>query len=235
MTRYLYLILLIVPALALPAQAGIFGRKAPANPDQRVPELLVKVKTDSNETTRTAAVAELREFDSKYSSEIVPVMIDVLTNETKPGVRREAAITLGKLRPVNQAAGQALQQAASKDPSLLVRLQAWSSLKMYQMSGYSARTTGVPQPDSVTTVNRNSPNSSNTIILRPSKNGEPPLVNEPERIIIIDPKTAAPVQTQDSIFSRPLPSQQTPATQNPPRRFPPPTVIEDGPALDPRP
>jgi hypothetical protein len=66
----------------------------------------------------------------------VPVLIEVLLTDKKPGVRAEAAQTLGRLRPVSQQVGQALEQARDKDPSMRVRMQARSSLLNYHWSGY---------------------------------------------------------------------------------------------------
>src|SRR5437016_3258888 len=101
MRRYLYLILLVVPALALPAQGSIFGKRAPTTPDKRVPELLYVVKADADEGKRAAAAAELRDYDAKKFPDMMLVLMDVLQNDTKPSVRREAAISLGRLRPIS--------------------------------------------------------------------------------------------------------------------------------------
>ncbi len=126
-------------ALATPAQAGfLFGKKktAPVDPNQRVPELLAVIKTSPDEHKRTQAAEELRKYDPQAFPEIVPVLIDVLANDPKPSVRVEAVQTLGKLRPISPAVGQALEQALAKDTSMRVRLQARSSLLQYHWSGY---------------------------------------------------------------------------------------------------
>jgi hypothetical protein len=129
---------MLLPLLASPAAAGkIFGRKnRRANPDERVPQLLATVKTDGDESKRAAAAQELRQFDPQRYPLIVPVLIDVLFNDQKPGVRAEAAQSLGKMRPISQQAGMALEQALSSDASMRVRLQARSSLLQYHWSGY---------------------------------------------------------------------------------------------------
>jgi hypothetical protein len=67
---------------------------------------------------------------------IVPVLVDVLLTDKKPAVRAEAAQSLGKIRPVSQQVGLALEQALSSDASMRVRLQARSSLLQYHWSGY---------------------------------------------------------------------------------------------------
>src|SRR5262249_56178097 len=54
------------------------------------------------------------------------------------GVGWEAASSLSKIRPVSATAGQALEQAAAKDPAMRVRMQAWTSLRFYHLAGYRA-------------------------------------------------------------------------------------------------
>jgi hypothetical protein len=143
----LFLLLVLLPTLAAPASAGVFfgKKKKQPNPNDRVPELLVTVKTDGDENKRARAAEELRQFDAATHPEVVPILIDVLLNDKKPAVRAEAAQSLGKLRPVSQEAGQALEQALAKDPSMRVRLQARSALLQYHWSGYrSASRKDVP-------------------------------------------------------------------------------------------
>jgi hypothetical protein len=136
-----YRALLVVPLLVtlpLSAHAGLFfGKKAPKpDPAKRVPELLAVVKTDGDESKRAAAAEELRQYDPTTFHDIVPVLIDVLLHDAKPSVRAEAASSLGKLRPVSQKAGWALEQAVAKDSSMRVRMQARTALLLYRMSGY---------------------------------------------------------------------------------------------------
>src|SRR2546422_7571382 len=109
MKGYLYLILLVAPAIALPAQGGIFTYKpntARPKPELQVPALLYIVKADPHEAKRAAAAAELGEFDVRLFPDIVRVLVDVLEHDVKPCVRREAAITLGRF-PVTPIAGKA--------------------------------------------------------------------------------------------------------------------------------
>jgi len=101
-----------------------------------VPELITLALTSGDENKRSEAVEELRQYDPGQFPQIVPALIEVLTNDKKPAVRAEAAQSLGKLRPISQQAGQALEQALSKDPSVRVRLQARSSLLQYHWAGY---------------------------------------------------------------------------------------------------
>jgi hypothetical protein len=94
------------------------------------------VKNDGDESKRTAAAQELRQYDPGQFPMIVPVLVDVLLTDSKPGVRAEAAQSLGKMRPIAQQAGMALEQALASDSSMRVRLQARSSLLQYHWSGY---------------------------------------------------------------------------------------------------
>jgi hypothetical protein len=130
--------LLLLPLLADSSSAGIiFGKKnKKPTPAERVPELLAVIKTDGDENKRAAAAQELRQYDPNQFPMIVPVLVDVLLTDKKPGVRAEAAQTLGKIRPVSQQAGLALEQALTGDSSMRVRLQARSSLLQYHWSGY---------------------------------------------------------------------------------------------------
>jgi hypothetical protein len=135
--------------LAPPVQAGlIFGKKkaAPIDPKQRVPELLGVVKASPDEHKRSQAAEELRKYDPQAFPDLVPVLLDVLINDPKPSVRIEAAQTLGKLRPISQAVGQALEQALARDTSMRVRLQARSSLLQYHWSGYRSPKKDVNPP-----------------------------------------------------------------------------------------
>jgi hypothetical protein len=141
MTRpRLLLVSVLLAVLPVAAHAGILFGKKPAkpSPNERVPELLMIVKTDGDEHKRVNAAEELRQYDPKQFPDIVPILIDVLLHDPKPSVRAEAAQSLSKLRPVSQQVGWALEQAVSKDPSMRVRLQARSALLQYHWAGYHA-------------------------------------------------------------------------------------------------
>ena len=137
MRHYRFLLAFVVPmTCVLPASAGIFfGKHAKTNPAERVPQLIAIVKTDTDESKRESAARELREYDPAAYPDVVSVLIDVLQHDDKPSVRSEAALSLGKLRPVSQVVGWALEEA-TKDPSFRVRMQARSALLGYRLSGY---------------------------------------------------------------------------------------------------
>ncbi|MBI1830541.1 MAG: hypothetical protein HYR84_03710 [Planctomycetes bacterium] len=78
--------LVLILASVHPAEAQLFAKKPKVNPSQRVPELIVIVKTDPDEKKRAHAAEELRDFDVTKFTEIVPVLVDVLPRPTPPAV-----------------------------------------------------------------------------------------------------------------------------------------------------
>jgi hypothetical protein len=147
MRNRLFILLVLIPVLTPSLHAGIlFGRKKDKpDPKQRVPELIMILKTDKDADKRSHAAVELRTYDSSQFPEIVPALIDALQNDPKPGVRVEAVQSLGKIRPVSQVVGETLEQALAKDASMRVRLQARSTLLQYHWAGYrSGKKADVP-------------------------------------------------------------------------------------------
>jgi hypothetical protein len=221
MKAYLYLTLLVVPALALPAQGSIFSKRSHHDPDKRVPELISILRGDPDEAKRIAAACELREYDPHAYPEIVPVLLDVLDNDTRPGVRREAAASLGRIRPIETSTAVALQKAASHDPSLRVRIQAWCSLQTYHFSPHTTR----PKDASAKVTTAPAPGFS----------GEPPL-DDPHQ-----PGTAAgtpsmqipPLPAPNNSLPRPLPLGRAGGRVIPgqPVSSPGPAPVEAGPVL----
>jgi hypothetical protein len=137
MKRYLFLLavgLLMVAALA--ADAGpLFGKRNKSNAAERVPQLLVTLKSDKDEGHRADAANELRDFDAAKFPEMVPVLADIARSDSSASVRAEAVQTLGKIRPISREAGWAIEDA-TRDSAIRVRLQARSSLMSYRLSGY---------------------------------------------------------------------------------------------------
>ena len=151
MKKLLLGLLVTFPLACLsPAQAQLFNRKPKTPAPQRVAELIVQARTDADERKRAAAAEELRDFDAKTYSEIVPVLVDLARSDPKASVRLEAISSLAKIRPVSQSAGQTLEWAAGNDESWKVRWQAKSSLVGYKWSGYQAGknepATSLPKP-----------------------------------------------------------------------------------------
>lgn len=119
-----------------PAAAGIFSRKPKANPVERVPELVTQLKSSTDESIRSSAAEELRQYDPKSHPEMLSTLIGALSQDASASVRAEAASTLGKLRPISQQAGYALEQAQVNDGSMRVRLAARQALFQYHFVGY---------------------------------------------------------------------------------------------------
>ncbi|MSQ96033.1 MAG: HEAT repeat domain-containing protein [Gemmataceae bacterium] len=135
------LLLGVLLAWASPAQAQLLFKKVKVNASQRVPELILIVKTDPDERKRAHAAEELRDYDMAAYTEIVPVLVDVLLHDKKHSVRLEALGSLVKIRPITATAGQAMEKAATEDDVLRVRLQAKAALTKYHLAGYSAKKT----------------------------------------------------------------------------------------------
>jgi hypothetical protein len=190
------LTLTLLAALAVPAWAGIFGKRGPkTNPADRVSELIITVKTDKDERKRADAADELRQFDPKSHPDVMPILIDVLLNDPSPSVRVNAAQSLTKLRPVSQQAGWALEQALANDSSTRVRLQARTSLWQYHLAGYRAQKNDGP------------------VI----QTKEPPLAPAPQPL----PTAPAP-SSKLTPMSRPLPTGPAIVPAQAPRLQPPP-------------
>ncbi len=171
--RALWLVpLVFLPALAGPGYAGIFFKKSKKpTPAERVPELLAQVKSDGDESKRAAAAQELRQYDPAQFPMIVPVLVEVMLTDSKPVVRAEAAQSLGKIRPISQQAGMALEQALNNDASMRVRLQARSSLLQYHWSGYRSvrKDEVVPQTKEPPLADDKSPPIISTTTTLPAK------------------------------------------------------------------
>jgi hypothetical protein len=138
------LVPLVIVLLAPAAPAGIFSRKPKVNPSERVPELLLQLQTSQDEARRTAAAEELRQYEAKDFPKIIPALIEALNRDASPAVRAEAATSLGKLRPISQQAGHALEQAQNNDAVMRVRLAARQSLWQYHLVGYRGKSADGP-------------------------------------------------------------------------------------------
>ena len=127
---------LLPPADAIAFDFHLFAKKNKTDPAERVPALILQLKTDPDEGKRQAAAEELKLYDPKSFPEMMQVLADALLKDASPAVRAEAAATIGKLRPVSQAAGYALEQAKANDASMRVRWAAQNSLLQYHLVGY---------------------------------------------------------------------------------------------------
>jgi hypothetical protein len=183
----LLLVAVVLEFSATSAFAGIFsfGKKEKPDPAMRVPELLATLKENKDEHKRVLALDELRQYDAAAFPAMVPAVIDVLLHDPKPGVRSEAAETLSKLRPVSQPAGQALEQAQSKDASMRVRMQARYALLQYHWAGYKSP----KKPDGMLT-----------------QSDEPPLADKP----LVPVANTTPMPGTSTSFKKSLPPPPPP-------------------------
>jgi hypothetical protein len=249
-----FLVLISVGALALPASAGSwFGKKTKPNPAERVPELIVIVKTDKDEGKRASAAEELRQYDPAAHPDIVPVLIDVLLNDAKPGVRVEAAESLGKLRPISQEAGWALEQAREKDSSMRVRAKARYELLGYYWAGYHSdpklkeavaanpkdappeKGKGMPTPSVPPPASGTAKGTPDKVIITPMSGKPKPMVMPPGRPSSGEtspPPLADPTPPAAGAAPRLLPALPTPPAKGDPSPLPEiPLPPDGGPSL----
>jgi len=222
----LFLALVLPLAVVLPGQAGIFGKRARPSPAQRVPELIAIVKTDNNDSKRESAAKELRDYDPAINPDIVAVLVDVAQHDSTAGVRTEAVQSLGKLRPISQVAGWAIEEAL-KDPSLRVRMQARSSLLGYRLSGYhgDAKAVEVPAPPAAKTgipPVASTPTKSSTFTLNPLKWFSTPQESQTRPIVnsgeTPPPPLAQPGPANGAGTPRPVVPTEASRLQKPPAR-----------------
>lgn len=128
--------ILILPLLVAfdcgSAQAqGLLKRGPRPNPTERVPELIQIVSSDLDDRRRAEAASELKDYDLKSFPDIIPALVEALKNDSSVAVRREAANSIGKMRPISQIGGYALEQAEANDPAIGVRVIANTHLKVW--------------------------------------------------------------------------------------------------------
>ena len=217
--RWLLIAFLVIPSammLAEPSYAGIiFGRKKEKiEPQSRVPALITTLKTDRDADHRHRAAEELRNYDAQVFPDIIPALVAALQSDTKPSVRIEAAQSLGKIRPVNQTAGEALERAVSGDPAMRVRLQARSTLMQYHWAGYkNGKTTDVPPLGTSKDNPKGNANLPPAIRTTPSNTTGP-------RIPTSEEPPLAPVEPIPTPELRPVPAPTTPPVEAKPKPMP---------------
>lgn len=126
---------LILLALASPADAGIFNRKARLDA-ARVKGLVDVLRADPDERKRKAAAAELRDADPRTHADVIPALVGSLQRDPSPGVRAESADSLRQYKVVFPVAGFALEAASEGDADVLVRDAAKQALWEYHLNGY---------------------------------------------------------------------------------------------------
>lgn len=247
MRRLLILgMLLVVPGWSSTAQAqGLFSKRARPNPNQRVPELIYIIKSEGDERKRANAAEELQSFDARTYAEIVPVLIDVAQNDQKASVRQEALGSLARIRPVSQAAGQALERAAAQDESWRIRLQAKSALMKYHLAGYASS----GKAETASALPRNVTTAEPPLLDAPAAAPAPAPSNVqsqpphfPAAALPAQPLQARPMQVSPPVFATPTPQRPVSATPTarpsaatPAQPSAPITIEVEGPSLTPQP
>ena len=240
MVRRFYLLVMIASLLlADVAPAGILFNRKPKPSPQRAQELLTALLSDASESKRAAAAEELGDYDAKTFPEIVPGLLQAL-RDSGADVRASAVQSLGKLRPVSQEVGQALEQAQASDSSMKVRLAARTTLWGYGTAGYRAmkgsegpKLGEAPKPTEPAAVAKPMPAAAPTPIkpmfAAPGAVAKPlpaaPTVAQPMPAapVVAKPLPSAPAVAKPlpaaPIVSKPLP--MAPAKQEPPLADPP--------------
>lgn len=229
----LVLLVVVLGVMADPARAGIFfNRKPKPQAPDRVPTLLSTLRTDPSEQKRAEAAEELRNFDGGVNPEIVPALIETALKDPQASVRIQAIQSLGKLRPISQFAGRAIEQAAANDPSMRVQLQARSALLQYRMSGYHSSKGDAVQPLPMRTIRTEEPPLAVPLETPPAIRHQPQPAPLPSGPAIVPssasrPMRAAPVSATAPVV--PAPVQAPPAIVPAPALATPPA--DDGPQL----
>jgi hypothetical protein len=192
--RWLVTLVLALSMAGTASATGIFKKQPKPNPATRVPELMNILRGEKNDRKREAAAEELRQYDPRAFPEIVPMLIEIAMNEPSSAVRLEAVQSLGRIRPVSQQAGWALEQVVDKDTSIRVRLQARTLLVQYHLAGYRAGKNPEAPP-----------------VPKGAKTEEPPLADPPEWVPTPVSAPMPPGQVKSSAnWPAPL-TPQTPA------------------------
>lgn len=210
-------------ALMLPgAEAGIFfNRKEKPAPAVQVMEFLKTLRNNPNAGERADAAEALRDFDAQAFPEIVPALINALQHDSSSSVRKQAAESLGKIKPTSVEAEQALEQAESQDDAILVRWKARTALLGYrvqQPAAGPARQAVAPPPQPAP--------ARPQVAMPPPQPAPPPVI----RVI----PAQSPAITAQPTKQMPSPARETPKPAGSPSPPPPSAPAETGPILQPR-
>jgi hypothetical protein len=256
--RYRLLLALLGLGLAVPAYAGPFRRNPKPDPAVQVPALLETLKNDKDERARARAAAALDEFDAKAFPDILPALSAALATDPSASVREDAAVAIGKIRPITPQAGYALEQALATDKSMAVRLRVRTALFQYRILGYFGGSRDLTAQSSEPPLAAGTPTGPGSTILRPTptpapfsptqlvptpapvgpkptpaQSTEPPVAPAaPTRLVEVPvptPSTGPGVLTG---LPKPVPVVVIPTPTREPVSPPPPPPI-DGPALGP--
>jgi hypothetical protein len=129
---------LALTASDAPAQGlGIFRRRQKSDPPaSKVKQHIATLQTSTDGAKRKEAAVELRQFDPRSNTDVIPALMGALQKDPVPAVRSAAAESIGALKPVSQPAGLTLEAVAQADPDPGVREAAKQALWQYHLNGY---------------------------------------------------------------------------------------------------
>ena len=219
---------LFTAGTALPGP--IFNRKPKTDP-ARFKQLADALRTDPDERKRKAAVAEIRDFDPRTTSEVFPTLVTALQNDPSQLVRAEVAEAIGQFKTVSPVAGLALETAAEADPSRDVREIAKQALWEYHLNGYrSAKGSDgiVGQTAEPTIAKRTAPKPPirliadaviSPIAIVPRPDSPLPISTSPLKPTSTEPKVTVtqPASRQPTTLITWIPPSQLNVTAEPPR------------------
>ncbi|HVK15910.1 MAG TPA: HEAT repeat domain-containing protein, partial [Fimbriiglobus sp.] len=131
-------------SLAAPAAAndgplglGLFKKRQKASePASHGKQLIGTLRSDPDEKKRLQAAEQMRGLDPRTDGDVIPALIGSLQRDPSPAVRAGAAESIGKLKPIYQPAGIAMETALASDPDPKVRDAVKSALWQYHLNGY---------------------------------------------------------------------------------------------------
>lgn len=240
MTKYIPFALLVLVSTSLPVHAqGILNiLKRRPEPAPKVPELIHQLQGSDQARSRSTAANDLRQYDAKQFPEVIRALIHSLEHDVNPSVRAEAAQALGRTHPITQAAGQALERAASKDSVWRVRMQAWSSLKGIQIQGWRNQGPSAVE-DYIVNAAPAAPPQQKSKSLFEVQAPSIPLPSPPVAITTPTPNSLVITEPEPAQYTvpRPLPvgAPWSTSVPTPPRRITAPEIIDEAPPLSPPP
>ena len=225
------------PAVAVDFGLGLLKRRQATRPDPaaRAKALIVTLQSDTDDGKRKAAAEELRGLDPRNHPDIVSALATSLQRDPSPEVRIQAADSIGKLKPVSQPAGLALEAALGSDPDAKVREAVKSALWQYHLNGYktaaaapagqSAEPAFAPAPSTTSTSAKPAVPTGGPVTFQPITTGvgkppaftpspEPPLARPKPSAPVVVPPTPVPAvaPTPPPATGVPLPEIPVPAT-----------------------
>lgn len=213
------------PAPAIDFGLGLFKKKSKPESGDRAKAFVTTLQSDPDEKKRKTAAEELRSFDTRTNPDVMTALITALQRDPSSAVRIEAAESIGKLKPVMQPAGIAMESALQSDPDPKVREAISSALWQYHLNGYRTPPAGNPlgsqtsEPPIASRPPVGVPPATMTARTLPTTGGgEPnfrPITNSVGKGVFYQPTAEPPL-------ARPKPPGKTEVTPPSPSLLPPP-------------